>query len=365
MWNMPNLASLRKPQFDAPASRVNLIGLEPAELESLATSFDERSFRGRQIFSGLHARRLRDVTSFTILPKPLRNRLAERFDIAYPAICERRISRDGAVLYLFELVDGERVESVYMPERRRVTLCISSQAGCAVDCRFCFTALMGLRRNLAAAEIVGQVLAILCDQRVARETRLNIVFMGMGEPLLNLEPVLKSVRILNEPEGLAIPLRRITVSTSGVIPRILELAQQKLRPKLAVSLNASTDEQRSVIMPLNRKYPLDALLAACREYPLRPREALTFEYVMLGGFNDSAEDARRLTKLLQGMRAKLNLIPYNAGPDLSFRTTPFERVTEFREILARRGVDAFIRISRGQDVRAACGQLMLEQRPQK
>lgn len=361
---MPDQASLRKPRFDEPAARTNLIGLERVELESLAASLAERSFRGRQIFSGLHAGRWTDFDSFTNLPKAFRDRLGERFDIAYPAIRERRISRDGAVLYLIELEDGERVESVYMPEARRVTLCISSQAGCAVDCRFCFTALMGLRRNLAASEIVGQVLAIAADQGIRRGHRLNLVFMGMGEPLLNLGPVLKSVRILSEAEGLEIPLRRITVSTSGVIPRILELAAENIRPKLAISLNASNDEQRSAIMPLNRKYPLDALLAACREYPLRPREKLTFEYVMLGGFNDLLEDAHRLTRLLRGMRAKLNLIPYNAGPDLSFRTSPFERVVEFREILASSGIDAFIRISRGQDVRAACGQLMLEHRPQ-
>lgn len=361
---MPDSSPPQKPGSGAPAARSNLIGLERTELETVAASLADRSFRGRQIFSGLHAGRLRDITSLTVLPKAFRDRLAERFDIAYPAIYERRISRDESVLYLMELADGERVESVYMPEKRRVTLCISSQAGCAVDCSFCFTALMGLRRNLTASEIVGQVLAIASDQSIARGTRLNIVFMGMGEPLLNLGPVLKSVRILNEAEGLAIPLRRITVSTSGVIPRILDLGQEKLRPKLAVSLNASTDEQRSSIMPLNRKYPLEALLAACREYPLRPREKLTFEYVMLGGFNDSPEDAHRLTRMLRGMRAKLNLIPYNTGPDLAFHTTPFEQVIEFREILAGRGVDAFIRISRGKDVRAACGQLMLEGRSQ-
>lgn len=345
---------------DSSGARVNLLGLDRAELETAATACGEQRYRGRQLFSGIYSARLEDLGSFTSLPKAFRDRLAERLKIAYPAIRERRVSRDGAVLYLMEFEDGECVESVFMPEERRLTLCISSQAGCAVDCRFCFTALMGLRRNLSAAEIAGQVLAILRDQGTARGGRLNVVFMGMGEPLLNLEPVMKSVRIMCDAEGLAILPRRITVSTSGVIPRIHDFGRQEQRPKLAISLNATTNEQRNAIMPINRKYPLEDLMETCRQFPLRPRERLTFEYVLLGGFNDSPEDAGRLVRLLRGIKAKVNLIPFNSGPGLSFEAPPFERVVDFRETLVAQGVDAFIRISRGQDVRAACGQLRLE-----
>ncbi|HEX5482366.1 MAG TPA: 23S rRNA (adenine(2503)-C(2))-methyltransferase RlmN, partial [Terriglobia bacterium] len=239
-------------------------------------------------------------------------------------------------------------------------LCISSQVGCAVDCAFCFTALMGLKRNMTAGEILGQVYAIAEDQRLDQRRRLNIVFMGMGEPLLNFSQVIKTVRLLADPEGLAIPLRRMTISTSGIIPRIRDLATEPLRPKLAISLNASTDEQRAALMPVNRKYPLADLMAACRDYPLRPREQLTFEYVLLDAINDSPEDARRVALLVSGLKAKVNLIPYNSGTALPFRPPPFERVLAFQNVLTAQRIPAFIRISRGQDVSAACGQLMLQ-----
>ena len=241
----------------------------------------------------------------------------------------------------------------------RTTLCVSSQVGCAVDCRFCFTGLLGLVRNLTPGEIVGQVLAIVKAQRIPPRARLNVVFMGMGEPLLNLPAVMKAVGILADPNGVGLPARRITISTAGVAPRIADLAQEAVRPKLAVSLNASTDEQRNALMPLNRKYPLRPLLAACRAYPLRPREHLTFEYVMLDGVNDSDADAGRVADLLHGLRSKVNLIPYNSGSELSYRPSPLKRVIAFQEVLMHRGIPAYIRISRGQDVRAACGQLSL------
>ncbi|MGH9435459.1 MAG: 23S rRNA (adenine(2503)-C(2))-methyltransferase RlmN [Terriglobia bacterium] len=343
---------------DAPA-KPNLLGLDRADLEAVATQCGEPRYRGRQIFHGLYARRLRTADSFTDLSKPFRQQLTARFEIAYPDIREKRASRDGAVRYLLGLADGQGVESVYMPENDRVTLCVSSQAGCAVDCRFCFTALMGLKRNLTAGEILGQALAIALDQDIGGQTRLNVVFMGMGEPLLNFGPVMKSVAIMSDRNGIAIPLRHITISTSGIVPRIEDLGKESARPRLAISLNASASEQRTAMMPLNRKYPLDALIEACRAYPLRPREKLTFEYVMLDGINDSLDDALRVAVLLRGLRAKVNLIPYNAGPDLPYRAPPFDRVMQFREALTHGGVDAFIRISRGQDVRAACGQLVL------
>jgi 23S rRNA (adenine2503-C2)-methyltransferase len=217
-----------------------------------------------------------------------------------------------------------------------------------------------LKRNLTAGETVGQVIALMREHAIAPSARLNVVFMGMGEPLLNFRAVMKAIRIMAEREGLAIPERRMTLSTAGIIPGIRALGREPVRPKLAVSLNATTDEQRSRLMPLNRKYPLSELMAACREYPLRPRERLTFEYVLLDGINDSPEDAERVARLIRGLRAKVNLIPYNSGAQLPYCPPPFDRVVAFQKLLTSRGVPAFVRISRGQDIRGACGQLMLE-----
>lgn len=345
-----------------PASttgQTNLLGLGRDELEQLAVAAGQARYRGRQLFRGLYHRRARDFAAFTELDRDFRRHLAEHHQVTYPEIRRGFVSRDGSVRYLLGLEDGETLEAVYMPEEDRTTLCLSSQVGCAVDCRFCFTALLGLRRNLTAGEIVGQVLAIAEAQRIPARTRLNLVFMGMGEPLLNLREVMRAVDILADAEGPAIPLRRITISTAGIVPKIHELARFPKRPKLAVSLNASTDEQRTMLMPLNRKYPLADLLAACRAFPLGPRERLTFEYVLLDGVNDSDADATRVAELLRGLRAKVNLIPFNPGPELPFRPSPLARVLAFQQVLTERRIPAFIRISRGQDIRGACGQLSL------
>jgi 23S rRNA (adenine2503-C2)-methyltransferase len=341
----------------------NLLGLSRAQLEQLAVESHQPRFRGRQIFRGIYARRARDLGTLTDLGLKFRERLAERYRVALPRIEQQFPSRDGSVRYLLGLEDGQTVEAVYMPIENRVTFCISSQVGCAVDCRFCFTALLGVKRNLTAGEMVGQVMALAEAQHVARAAHLNVVFMGMGEPLLNYGPVMEAVKILSDPDGLSITLRRITVSTSGIVPRIDELAREPVRPRLAVSLNASNDEQRTALMPVNRKYPLAELMRACREYPLRPRERLTFEYVLLDGVNDSDQDAFRVAELMRGARPKINLIPYNSGPGLAFRPPPLERVLAFQQILADSHVPAFIRISRGQDVMAACGQLSLAGAP--
>jgi 23S rRNA (adenine2503-C2)-methyltransferase len=341
----------------------NLLGLDRVELERLAAESGQPAYRGRQIYRAIYMRRQRDFAGLTDLEKVFRENLASRYRIAYPEVCARYASQDGSVRYLFSLEDGERVETVYMPEADRVTLCLSSQVGCAVDCRFCFTALLGVKRNLTAGEMVGQVLAVLADQSVPRGRRVNIVFMGMGEPMLNLPQVMKAVGILADPDGVGIPWRRITVSTAGIIPGIRQMALENVRPKLAVSLNASTDEQRTTLMPINKKYPLAELMRACREYPLRPRERMTFEYVMLEGVNDSDDDAVRVAKLLEGIRAKLNLIPYNPGDELTFRPSPLARVVAFESVLRARDIPAFIRISRGRDVCGACGQLKLAETP--
>ena len=338
----------------------NLLGLNLEELENLAVSFGQPRYRGRQIYHGLYVRRVRDFSGFTNLNRDFRDAIALHQGIIYPQVECEFSSRDGAVRYLFRLPDGNLVETVYMPEEDRTTLCLSSQVGCALDCRFCFTALLGSKRNLTAAEIIGQVLAVAAGQNMTRGARLNLVFMGMGEPLLNLPQVMKAVGILADPKGLGVPLRRITVSTVGILPRIEELARDSMRPKLAISLNASSEEQRSALMPINQKYPLADLLRVCRTYPLRPWEHLTFEYVLLDGFNDSDADARRVADLLRDLRAKVNLIPYNSGPELPFHAPKFERVVAFQKILTDRRIPTFIRVSRGQDIRAACGQLSLE-----
>ena len=340
----------------------NLLGLNLEELEKFAVSCGQPRYRGRQLYHGIYVRRVRDFAGLTDLNRDFRDTIAAHHEIIYPKVEREFSSRDGAVRYLFVLPDGNRIETVYMPEEDRTTLCLSSQVGCAVDCKFCFTALLGARRNLNAGEIVGQVLAVAGAQNVVRGARLNLVFMGMGEPMLNLAQVLKAVGILADPKGMGVPLRRIAVSTVGILPRIEEMALHPIRPKLAISLNASHDEQRSALMPINRKYPLADLLRVCRAYPLRPWEHLMFEYVMLDGFNDADDDARRVADLLHDLRAKVNLIPYNSGPELPFRAPPFERVLAFQKILMDRRVPAFIRISRGQDISAACGQLSLATR---
>jgi 23S rRNA (adenine2503-C2)-methyltransferase len=337
----------------------NLLGCSLAELEQLAVELGQSRYRGRQLYRAIYARRVQSFEDLTDLKHEFRTSLAKGYRIACPEIQGEFGSRDGAVRYLLRLEDGNTVESVYMPEEKRTTLCLSSQVGCALDCKFCFTALLGVKRNLTPGEIIGQVLAITQAQGISPRGRVNIVFMGMGEPLLNLRAVMQAVRILADPDGLSIPLRRITISTAGIVPRIHELAREPVRPKLAVSLNASTDEQRTALMPLNRKYPLGPLLDACRTFPLRPRERLTFEYVMLDGINDSQADAQRVAALVRGIRCKVNLIPYNSGSELPYRPSPLKRVMEFQEVLTARHVPAFIRISRGQDVGAACGQLRL------
>jgi len=337
----------------------NLLGLAREELEELAVACGQPRYRGRQLYHGIYARGLRDFESFTDLGREFRAALATRYRLAYPEIAGAFSSCDGAVRYLVRLADGNSIETVYMPEEDRTTLCLSSQAGCAADCRFCFTALLGLRRNLTAGEIIGEVMAVAAAQNISRKQRLNLVFMGMGEPLLNMPHVLAAIRILADPAGLAVPLRRITLSTVGITPRIEALAQEPVRPKLAISLNASHDEQRTALMPINRKYPLRELLEVCRAYPLRSWERLTFEYVLLEGCNDSDADARRVAGMLGSLRAKVNLIPYNSGTELPYRPPAFERVLAFQRILIEHGVPTFIRVSRGQDIRAACGQLAL------
>jgi len=334
-----------------------LIGLTLDELRALAVEWGEPLYRGNQLYHAIYAEKRSDFTQMSNLPGGFRERLTEEAGVGLPAIQKRYVSSDGTIRYLLGLADGKTIETVWMPDAHRQTLCLSTQAGCAVNCHFCATAQLGLLRNLTAGEIVGQVLVALGDNREQLKPNTNVVLMGQGEPLLNYEATLRAVRLMADTAGMNIALRKITLSTSGIIPGIRRLAEEAERPKLAVSLSGTTEEQRSALMPINRKYPLAELMEACRAYPLRPWERLTFEYVLLGGVNDSDEDARRLAKLLDGIRAKVNLIPWNPAPGLPYQASGEERVAAFQRILRGAGLLAFVRKPRGQDIFAACGQL--------
>jgi len=358
----------------------SLLGLNLQELTNLALGSGQPAYRGQQLFDAVYRRKIERLDQVSTLPLEYRARLAEEgWRVGFPGIARKFVSSDGTVRYLVELADGETVETVWMPEGdggesgdgseagdeieagtapvlRRSTICVSSQVGCAVNCKFCFTALLGVRRNLEAGEIVGQIAAVLREQGVEPPLqRVNIVFMGMGEPFLNYDNFMKSVRLLVE--GVGIPESRMTVSTAGIVPRIRDFGQEALRPKLAISLNASNDALRSEVMPLNRKWNLAELMKAAREFPLRTREKMTFEYVLIEGVNDAPEQAREVVELVRGIRAKINLIALNPGTELPYRTPEQERVLAFQRILMAAGIPTFVRRPRGRDIFAACGQL--------
>ena len=330
--------------------RLPLIGLSRKEIEQ---TLGLPGFRARQIYEAIYLQRARDADSITTLPKSLRSQV----EVGMPEVAQRYESSDGTVRYLLRLGDEKTVETVFMPEAGRDTICISSQVGCPVDCQFCLTALLGLERNLTAGEIVGQVLHVAAAHGLdPRSRQLNVVFMGQGEPLLNLPNVLRAMRLLVDPQGIGMSPRRITVSTAGVLPRIEELALDPDRPKLAISLNASSQQQREQLMPITRKWRLDQLMEVCRRYPLRPWERLTFEYVLLAGVNDSPADARRVIRLISRINCKVNLIAFNPGPGIPFASPEPQAVATFQEIV-RRAVPCFVRRPRGRDIYAACGQL--------
>jgi 23S rRNA (adenine2503-C2)-methyltransferase len=333
-----------------------LVGLDLDDLRE-ALGPDQPAYRSRQIYQAVYQGAIAEVADISTLPVGLRADLATRYQLGLPRVARMFESADGTRRYLLELADGRTVESVLMPEGERDTICISSQIGCPVDCKFCMTALLGLERSLSAGEIAAQVLLVVRENRLRQGGgRLNIVMMGQGEPLLNLANVLKATRILLDPIGFDLSPRRLTVSTSGIVPQMAELGRQPIRPKLAISLNASTEEQRQELMPITRKYHLKDLMEACKAYPLRPWEKLTFEYVLLAGVNDSDADARRVVRLLANLNAKVNLIALNAGPEIPYRTPAPDRVESFQTIV-RRSLPCFLRKPRGLDIYAACGQL--------
>jgi 23S rRNA (adenine2503-C2)-methyltransferase len=343
---------------------IHLTGLSEGELTALMAEMGEPQYRGRQVFAAVQGRRLRSFDELTELSKALRARLAERSSIETLAVESRYISEDGTRRYLMKTHDNLPVETVFIPEERRDTICFSSQSGCPLQCSFCLTAKLGLLRTLTAGEIVEQIIIALNDAygagvRTPRGT--NLVAMGAGEPFLAFEPLMKALAVMAAPTGLHIVPNRVTVSTAGIVPRIKELASVPDRPHLAISLAAPTDELRDELMPINKKWPLEELLAACREFErsLKAGERFTFEYVMLDGVNDSEEQARQLANLLNrhGLRAKVNLIPHNPADPLPYRPSSPERVSKFKAILESKGVHAFVRRPRGRDIYAACGQL--------
>ena len=391
-----------------------LLGLTIQQLTEIAEGFGQPGYRARQLSDGLYRQRWPALEQFTMLPLAFRQRLRESgYAIGLPRIEKKFVSADGTIRYLLGFADGQSVETVWMPggdggeagdgsedgdaelreletpschpERadaavasasrktpiaagsspsrpyhrdrsQRATICVSSQVGCAVECAFCMTALLGLKRNLSAGEIVGQILAVLNDQQVEMQRdRVNLVFMGQGEPFLNYDNFMQAVRLLVEAVG--IPESRMTVSTSGIVPRIADFGAEPVRPKLAVSLNAPNEALRTEVMPITRKWTIEKLMAALREFPLRTRERLTFEYVLLGGVNDGVQHAREMVDLIRGLRAKVNLIALNSGPEIPFATPSDERVLAFQSVLTRAGIPAFVRRPRGRDIYAACGQL--------
>src|SRR3989440_2830293 len=357
-----------------------LLGLGLHELTLLVEESGQHQYRAQQLFEAIYRQRVGSAEQISTLSPDFRLTLVQQgFSVGLPTIDKKFVSVDGTVRYLMIFADGESVETVWMPEGDageagdgseagnelekqtsrnwdRATICVSSQVGCAVDCKFCLTGLLGVKRNLTAGEIVGQIVAVLNDQHVAPpRDRVNLVFMGMGEPFLNYDSFIKAVRLLVE--GVGIPESRMTVSTAGIVPRIYDLGAEHVRPKLAISLNAPNDELRTRLMPINRKWSLEKLTAAARDFPLRNRERLTFEYVLLDEVNDSEENARELVELIRGVRAKVNLIALNPGPGIPFQTPAQDRVARFQDILIDSGVPTFGRRPRGRDIYAACGQL--------
>jgi len=359
----------------------SLFGLDLAALTGILAEMGERPYRAKQLAEALYRQRVTHLDQVTTLPQALRDRLSEAgWQVGRPSIAESFRSVDGTERYLIQ-TGSQTVETVWMPEGddgaefsdesdaegvaaslpsawRRATICVSSQIGCAVNCQFCLTAKLGLQRNLSAGEIAGQVVAVLERHRVElNKSRVNLVFMGMGEPFLNYDNFMAAVRLLMDEVGIAAP--RMTVSTSGIVPGIRRFAEEKIRPKLAISLNAPNDEVREAIMPVNRKWPIAAVLDAVRTIPFRPRERVTFEYVMLGGVTDQPEHAEQVIRLVRkaNLPAMVNLIAWNPGPGIAFDSPTPESVAAFQKQLLAAGIQTYIRRPRGRDIYAACGQL--------
>jgi 23S rRNA (adenine2503-C2)-methyltransferase len=340
-------------------SGLDLVEQEREALESALAELGYPRFHAGQVFRWIYRRGITDVKAMTDLPRDLRGALASNFVLTTPTLQQRERSIDGTEKFVLRLRDGRTIESVFIPDTPAMTFCISTQVGCAMACGFCLTGKMGLVRNLTAGEIVGQV-RVLVDALAMRDTAFNIVLMGMGEPLHNYDETMKALRILADEHGFHLPPRRVTLSTVGLLPALERLAKEPVMPNLAISLHAPTDAQRGALVPINRKYGVAEIIAACKRFPLKKRSRITFEYVLLAGVNDSVEDARRLARLLAGMKAKVNVIPLNAAAGIPYERPSDEAIDRFAGTLAEHGITVSVRKSRGRDIRAACGQLIVE-----
>jgi 23S rRNA (adenine2503-C2)-methyltransferase len=338
------------------AEKVDLKNLSPAELEDFIASFGKERYRSTQILRWFYQKGVHSLDEMTNLSKKFREELSQISFISTLQPLHVEQAKDGTKKILFQLEDGSRIESVLIPDKTRLTLCLSTQVGCAFGCRFCLTGKIGWRRNLSVSEILNQILAV--RKMLPEKTPItNIVLMGMGEPLANYDNTLKAINLMHHPDAFKLSSRRITLSTVGLLPELERLAKEKISFRLAISLNASDEETRSQLMPVNRRYPLKRILALCKNFPLRPRTRLTFEYVMVEGVNDSPQDAKKLLRILKGIPSKINLIPLNEAPEIPFKKTSEEKIKRFQEILLEGGLTAIVRTSKGAEISAACGQL--------
>jgi 23S rRNA (adenine2503-C2)-methyltransferase len=340
-------------------SQPDLANLERREIETALEERGHKRFHARQIVRWIYRRGVTDVAAMTDLSRELRAALAAEFAVTTPQVVTRETSTDGTEKFLLQLADGRQIESVFIPDTPSMTFCLSTQVGCAMACSFCLTGKMGLVRNLSAGEIAGQV-RVLAGALDLRDRKFNIVLMGMGEPLHNYDETMRALRILNDEHGFAMSPRRMTLSTVGVLPALDRLAREPIMPNLAISLHAPTDTLRGELVPLNKKYGVADIIAACKRFPLAKRSRITFEYVLLAGVNDSPGDARNLAKLLSSVKSKVNLIPLNPAPGIPFERPSDTAVDRFARILAEHGLVVSVRKSRGRDIRAACGQLIVK-----
>ncbi len=342
--------------MNSSSKKIDLKNLSPSELNEFLGPFEKKRYRSIQILRWLYQKGVQSFDEMTNLSKKFRQELSQVSFISILRPLQVEQARDGTKKFLFQLEDGNRIESVLIPDKARLTLCLSTQVGCAFGCRFCLTGKIGWKRNLTVSEIVNQILAV--RQTLPEKTSItNIVLMGMGEPLANYENTLKAIGLMTHPDAFKFSSRRITLSTVGLLPELERLSKEKISFCLAVSLNASDEETRSHLMPVNRRYPLNKILGLCKTFPLRPRTRITFEYVMVEGVNDSPQDAKRLLRILKGIPSKVNLIPLNEAPEIPFKSPSEEKIKQFQEILMDGGLTAIVRTSRGREISAACGQL--------
>lgn len=342
------------------SEKIDLKNLRPSELVEFLGSFGKERYRSIQILRWLYQKGVESFDEMTNLSKRFRQELSQIGFISTLSTLNMEQARDGTKKFLFQLKDGNRIESVLIPDKTRLTLCLSTQVGCALGCQFCLTGKIGWKRDLMVSEILNQILAV--RKMLPEKTSItNIVLMGMGEPLANYKNTLKAIELMGHPDAFKFSSRKITLSTVGLLPELEQLAEEKISFRLAISLNASEEETRSDLMPVNRRYPLNKILALCKKFPLRPRTRITFEYVMVEGINDSSQDAKRLLKILRGIPSKVNLIPLNEAPEIPFKKPSEEKIKRFQEILLEGGLTAIVRTSKGREISAACGQLQAKE----